>query len=135
MYCMRALVATVFSVSLLTVGAAASTTNAHVVRSHGISVALPQTWHLTDELLSVCTSPGQVMAITNSSVPIGKEVRKGVALILVLEDRYSKPSFFPPRRRFRLLPNPGLLVGCWDCETRAVGLSEAVASLCPPCRS
>jgi hypothetical protein len=81
MYCMRALVATVFSVSLLTVGAAASTTNAHVVRSHGISVALPQTWHLTDELLSVCTSPGQVMAITNSSVPIGKKVRKGIALI------------------------------------------------------
>jgi hypothetical protein len=57
------------------------------------------------------------MAITNSQMPIGKKVQKGIGLILLLEDQYSKPSFFPARRRFHLAVRPGLLVGCCDMPT------------------
>ena len=52
--------------------------------------------------------------MTNSQMPIGKKVQKGIGLILVLEDQYSKPSFFPARQRFHLAVRLGLLVGCCD---------------------
>ena len=62
----------------------------------------------------MCSSPAQVMAITNVRGPIPKRLRAGTALILVLEDRYGRRSSFPPRTRFHVAARPGLLAGCCD---------------------
>jgi hypothetical protein len=54
------------------------------------------------------------MVITNVRGPIPKRLPAGTALILLLEDRYGRPSWFPPRTRFHVAARPGVLAGCCD---------------------
>ena len=95
-------------------GTTTSSVKTHVLGTDGIRAVVPVTWHLSHEVLSVCSSLAQVMAITNVRGPVPKRLRAVMVLILLLEDRYGRPSSFAPRTRFHVTGSPGLLAGCCD---------------------
>ena len=89
----------------------------HVLRAHGLAVAAPADWHVTRERLTECSSPAQVMAITDTHGRLGTAARIPHAhtLVLILEDRMWRGNF-PPRRRIRV-PTLARMGGC--CELPA----------------
>jgi hypothetical protein len=95
-------------------GFAASAAQALVVRSHGIEASLPPGWRLARQALAVCTSPAQLMAVTNARGLVPKQVRGGTALILLMEDRYGRPANYPPRKHFAVRAIRGSIGGCCD---------------------
>jgi hypothetical protein len=86
-----------------------------VLRANGLAVVAPPGWHLTRERLTECTSPTQVMAITDGRGRFGlaAKIPHARTLILFLEDRMYHGDNFQPRPRFRV-PRLGLIGGC--CE-------------------
>jgi hypothetical protein len=103
---------------LLAIGyapAAAPAAKTHVLRASGLAIVAPATWHLTREQLTECSSPTQVMAITDTRGRLGlaAKITRERTLILFLEDRMYQGDNFPPRQRFRL-PRLGSMGGC--CE-------------------
>ncbi|HEX6680179.1 MAG TPA: hypothetical protein VF063_05995 [Gaiellaceae bacterium] len=86
-----------------------------VLRAGGLAVVAPTSWHLTRERLTECSSPMQVMALTDTKgrLGLGAKIPRDPTLVLLLEDRMYQGGNFPPRRRFRLQPL-GLMGGCCD---------------------
>jgi hypothetical protein len=86
-----------------------------VLRAGGLAVVAPTNWHLTRERLSECSSPTQVMAVTDTHgrLGLGAKIPRDRTLVLLLEDRMYQGDNFPPRRRFRL-QLLGLIGGCCD---------------------
>jgi hypothetical protein len=109
-----ALVASV-AVAVAFASAASSAPTKHLLRANGLTVVAPTSWHLTREQLTECSSPRQVLAVTDTRRSLGLRARLARArtLVLFLEDAGYRGSNFPPRKRFRLQPL-GMMGGC--CE-------------------
>jgi hypothetical protein len=76
------------------------------VRAAGLTVVAPRGWHLTHEKLTECTSPTQVLALTDAKMRLGVHAKlpRARTLLLFLEDRSYAGTRFPPRKRFRTAP-------------------------------
>jgi hypothetical protein len=110
----RALLAAV-SLAVVVSPAAAPAAGKHTLRANGLMVVVPRGWHLTHEQLTQCSSPTQVMALTDARGRLGLRARipRNRTLILVLEDRTYRGDNFEPRKRFEPL-SLGVMGGC--CE-------------------
>jgi hypothetical protein len=110
-----ALLASVF-VAVVFSPAATPALELRVLRANGLAVVAPARWHLTHEELTTCSSPTQVMAVTDAKGGLrpGGKVPRERTLVLFLED--SGPKWFPRREPFRVqrLDRMG---GCCDMPT------------------
>ena len=86
--------------------AASPAANNHVLRIAGLRLVAPASWHLTREQLTECSSPTQVMAVTDAHAHVGRGAKlpREKTLVLFLEDRGYQGGGFPLRRRFRVHP-------------------------------
>ena len=73
----------------------------------------PASWQLTRERLTECSSPTQVLAVTDTKGRLGlsAKIPQDKTLVLLLEDRMYHGDNYPPRRRFRV-QHLGLMGGC-----------------------
>ena len=103
-------------VALVCAAGASPATGTHVVGLHGIRAVAPPSWHLTNEVLSICTSPSQTMAITNARglIPADAKLSGKVGLVLLMEAKGGGGEGFTPRRMFGRLPSSSAIGGCCD---------------------
>ena len=111
----RALLAAVLLAVVFSPAAAPAAKN-DVLRANGLTVAAPRGWHITRERLTECSSPTQVMAVTNTHGRLGLNAKlpRGRTLVLVLEDRGYQGRGFPPRKPFTTPARIDPMGGC--CE-------------------
>jgi hypothetical protein len=96
--------------------AASPAADNHVLRAAGLAVVAPRGWHLAQEQLSECSSPKQVLAVTNVHGRLGMQAKlpRDRSLVLLLEDDGYVGTGFPPRRRFHVPARLDVMGGC--CE-------------------
>jgi hypothetical protein len=111
----RALLAAVLLAVIFSPAAAPAAKN-HVLRANGLTVAAPRGWHITRERLTECSSPTQVMAVTDTHGRLGLNAKlpRERTLVLVLEDRGYQGRGFPPRKPFTIPARIDPMGGC--CE-------------------
>ena len=85
-----------------------------VLRGGGLSVVAPKSWHVTHERLSECSSPRQVLAVTDVRGRLGPDVRlpHDRTLVLLLEGGPGRG--FPARAEVRPPDRLDQMGGC--CE-------------------
>ena len=85
-----------------------------VAEQFGLAVVAPRAWHLAHEQLSECSSPKQVLAVTDVHGRLGMQAKlpRDRSLVLLLEDDGYVGTGFPPRRRFHV---PARLDGMGGC--------------------
>src|SRR5438094_9303717 len=90
---MRALMVAFASAGLFAFGGTTtSSVKTHVLGTDGMRAVVPVTWHLSREVLSVCSSPAQVMAIANVRGPGPKRPPAGMVLVLLLAAREGRSA-------------------------------------------
>src|ERR671937_227447 len=87
----RALLAAVLLAVVFSPAAAPAAKN-DVLRANGLTVAAPRGWHITRERLTECSSPTQVMAVTNTHGRLGLNAKRPRGGTPSAQWRYSTRS-------------------------------------------